>query len=118
MARDMLVEDQSVKSLQDYTYENVGTTMLPVDIKPGTPPTLRQHTRYDYMSEYVDFWTMGVKNKVKAVAFFALGLLTINYFAPGALLMFALAARSQDIAWMGDFIVEKFGAKRSIALID
>jgi len=118
MAADTRLENAEAKSLQDYTYENVGTTMLPIDVKPGTPPTLRQHSRYDYFMEYVDFWTLGVKCKAKAVAFFVLGLLSINYFAPGALLLFALSAREQDIGWMCNFIIEKFGANRTIALVD
>ncbi|MFA4946605.1 MAG: hypothetical protein WC607_03670 [Candidatus Micrarchaeia archaeon] len=118
MVKDMLAPNAAIKSLQDYTYDNVGTSMLPVEIKPGTPPTLRQSSRFDYMTEYVDFWTLGVKSKAKSVAYFALGLLTINYFAPGALLMFALSARAYDVAWICEFINEKFGKYRTIITAD
>jgi hypothetical protein len=52
------------------------------------------------------------------VAYFALGLLTINYFAPGALLMFALSARAYDVAWICEFINEKFGKYRTIITAD
>lgn len=118
MVKDLLEENSKVKALQDYTYDNIGTSMIPVGITKSVPPFLRHWTRFEYLSEYVDFWTLGVKSKAKAVGYFALGLATINYFAPGALLMFALAARHQDIGWICNFINTTFGKNRSIVLVD
>ncbi len=93
-------------------------SFLPLQIKPGAPPFMRQHKRYDYLAEYVGFTKDGYKNTVKAVFCFAGGVATLTTFAPGALLMFALAARYQDIAWMDFFITKTFGKYRSLVLID
>jgi len=97
---------------------NEYTSYLPMEIAPGTPPTMRQWSRTQYISEYVDFYTLGIKSKVKGIALLALGVVTIPYFAPGALLMFALAARNQDVGWMCTYINESFGKNRSIVLVD
>ncbi len=94
------------------------TSYLPMTVEKGTPPTMRMWSRTQYISEYVDFYTLGVKSKVKGIAMLALGVVTIPYFAPGALLMFALAARYQDVGWMCTFINESFGKNRSIVTVD
>ncbi|MBI5036754.1 hypothetical protein HZC09_05415 [Candidatus Micrarchaeota archaeon] len=94
------------------------TTFMPVDVAENVPPSLRQWTRWEYLSEYVEWWKQGVTSGVQAVVLFGLGLLTLDKFAPGALLMFALAARHQDLSWMYNFIAKKFGMSRTIMLID
>ena len=97
---------------------NNQTSYLPMAVAPDTPPTMRQWSRTQYISEYVDFYLLGVKSKVKAVALLGLGIVTLPYFAPGALLMFALAGRFQDIGWMCNYINETFGKNRSIVTVD
>lgn len=91
---------------------------VPVEITPGTPPTMKMHKRWDYLEEYINFWKDGVKFKIKAVALLAFGLLTLTTFPPGALLMIALAARYQDLSWLDDYITQKFGKQRTLVLID
>ena len=93
-------------------------SMMPIEVTPGTPPNMRMHKRWDYMEEYIDFWKRGVTSKLKAIGFVTFGILTLETFPPGALLMFALAARHQDLAWLYDFIVKKFGRQRTIVLVD
>ena len=93
-------------------------TLLPLHIKPGSPAFLKQHKRYDYVSEYVGFEKDRYKNTLKAVFCLSFGIITLNAFPPGGLLMFALAARYQDIAWMDGFIGKHFGKYRSVILVD
>ncbi|MFH1056534.1 MAG: hypothetical protein V1717_01920 [Candidatus Micrarchaeota archaeon] len=93
-------------------------TFLPLYIKKNAPPFMKQHKRYDYIAEYVGYEKDRYKNTLKAVFCLAGGVLTLNAFAPGALLMFALAARFQDIAWMDGFINKTFGKYRSLVIVD
>ncbi|HIH20486.1 TPA: hypothetical protein HA244_04425 [Candidatus Micrarchaeota archaeon] len=93
-------------------------TLLPLHIKPGTPAFLRQKKRYDYVSEFVDFEKDRYKSTFKAIFCLSFGVLTLQAFPPGGLLMFALAARYQDIAWMDGFIANSFGKYRSIVTVD
>ncbi len=91
---------------------------MPMEVERTVPPNLRQFTRWEYLAEYVEWWRQGVTSKAQAVLFAALGLLTLQTFPPGALLMFALAGRHQDLAWMYDFIAKKFGQSRTLTLVD
>lgn len=91
---------------------------MPMEVERTVPPSLRQWTRWEYLSEYVEWWRQGVTSKVQSVLFAALGLLTLETFPPGALLMFALSARHVDLAWMYDFIAKKFGRSRTLTLVD
>lgn len=93
-------------------------TFLPLQIRPGAPPFVKQHKRYDYLAEYVGYEKDRYKNTLKAVFCFSFGILTLQAFPPGGLLMFALAARFQDIAWMDGFINKTFGKYRSVVLVD
>ena len=95
-----------------------GRSFLPLYVKPGAPPFIKQHKRYTYLDEYVGYEKDRYKNMVKAVFCFGFGILTLQAFPPGALLMIALAARFQDIAWMDGFITRTFGKYRSIVLVD
>ncbi len=94
------------------------TSFVAVDYPAHVPPTMKMHKRWDYLAEYIDFYKMRYANTFKAALFFAGGILTLNAFAPGALLMIALAARHADLAWWCNFIVTKFGKHRSLVLID
>ncbi|MDP2717510.1 MAG: hypothetical protein Q8P02_02085 [Candidatus Micrarchaeota archaeon] len=91
---------------------------LPMEAERTLPPNLRQFTRYEYAIEYVEWWKQGITSKVQTILFFGLGLLTLETFPPGALLMFILAGRHKDLAWMYDFIAKKFGMSRTITLVD
>ncbi len=91
---------------------------MPMEVSRNLPPNLRQFTRWEYLSEYVEWWKQGVTSKVQSVLFVGLGLLTLTTFPPGALLMFAMAGRHLDLAWMYDFIAKKFGQSRTITLVD
>lgn len=93
-------------------------SFLPMEVSRKLPPNLRQWTRWEYLSEYVEWWKQGVTSKVLALVLFSLGILTLDTFAPGGLLMIAAAARHQDLAWMYDFIAKKFGQSRTLILVD
>lgn len=95
-----------------------GRSFLPLYVKKGSPPFMKQHKRYDYLSEYVGYEKDRYKNMAKAIFCFVFGILTLQAFPPGGLLMIALAARFQDIAWMDAFITRTFGKYRSIVLVD
>ena len=97
---------------------NLSRTFLPLEIKPGTPAFLKQHKRYEYVEEYAGFEKDRYKNTFKALFCFTFGLLTLQAFAPGGLLMLALAARYQDIAWWDGFITKTYGKYRSLTLVD
>ena len=99
-------------------HEEHSMSYMPVEVAPGTPPNMRMHKRWDYLEEYFDWWKRGVTSKLKVIAFITFGVLTLETFPPGALLMFALAGRHQDMAWLDDFIVKKFGKSRTVVLVD
>ncbi|PIT85138.1 hypothetical protein COU36_04980 [Candidatus Micrarchaeota archaeon CG10_big_fil_rev_8_21_14_0_10_59_7] len=98
--------------------EQQNKSFLPLAIKPGAPPFLKQQNRREYIDEYVGYYKDGAKFSIKAIALFGLGLATLEIFPPGALFMIALSARYQDIAWMDRFIYKTFGKYRSLTLID
>lgn len=111
----------TVKETQQVSAINVPTdhrSFLPVQIRPNAPPFIKQHTRFDYINEYVGFEKDRYKNVGKAVFCFAFGVLTLQAFPPGGLVMIAMAARYQDIAWMDGFITKNFGRYRSIIKVD
>ncbi|MFH0836428.1 MAG: hypothetical protein V1834_04680 [Candidatus Micrarchaeota archaeon] len=93
-------------------------TFLPLHIIPGTPPFMKQWKRKFYLDEYLGYEKDSYSNTLKAMMYIVLGLVTLPYFAPGALLMVALSARHAHIAWMDRFINRKFGANRTLVLVD
>ena len=93
-------------------------TFLPLHIKPGAPPFMKQHKRYEYLEEYVGYEKDRYKNTLKAVFCLGAGIMTLNAFAPGAFLMFAMAARYQDMAWWDGFITKTYGKYRSLVMVD
>jgi len=113
--RRSVEEERAGKGFKDGTGM---TSFVAIDYPAHVPPTMKMHKRWDYLAEYIDFYKMRYTNAFKAVLFFAGGILTLNAFTPGALLMIALSARHFDLAWWSDFIVTKFGKHRSLVLID
>ncbi len=111
-------EVQQIGAATGATAGQPGRSFLPLHIKPNAPPFVKQHKRYDYLAEYVGYEKDRYKNMAKAIFCFIFGILTLQAFPPGALLMIALAARFQDIAWMDGFITRTFGKYRSIVLVD
>ena len=93
-------------------------SFMPMEVSRKVPPNLRQFTRWEYFSEYVEWWKQGVTSKIQSIVLFGLGLLTLETFPPGGLLMIMVAARHQDLAWMYDFIAKKFGNSRTLILVD
>ena len=108
-------EERAGKGFKDGTGM---TSFVAIDYPSHVPPTMKMKKRWDYLEEYIDFYKMRYTNAFKAIIFFAGGILTLNAFAPGALLMLALSARHFDLAWWGNFISMEFGKYRSIVLID
>lgn len=98
--------------------EHLHVSYLPMEVERTLPPNLRQFTRWEYLAEYVEWWRQGITSKIQTILFFALGLLTLETFPPGALLMFILAGRHKELAWMYDFIAKKFGYSRTLTLVD
>jgi hypothetical protein len=94
------------------------STFLPVESKPNIPPNMRMHYRWDYLLEYIGYWKAKILDQVAAAVLIVLGVLCLPVFAPGALLMIAVGARFNDLAWMNDFIINKFGKSRTIVLVD
>lgn len=98
--------------------EHLHVSYMPMEVERTLPPNLRQFTRWEYLAEYVEWWRQGITSKIQTILFFALGLLTLETFPPGALLMFMLAGRHKELAWMYDFIAKKFGYSRTLTLVD
>lgn len=94
------------------------STFLPVESKPGIPPTMRMHSRWDYLTEYFNFWKAGILTKIAGVALLVLGVICLPVFAPGGLLMIAVGARFNDLAWWNNFIINRFGKSRTLVLVD
>jgi hypothetical protein len=87
-----------------------------VDAKQS--PNMRQSTRWDYLTEYIAYW---IDNKRYLAYFFVclgVGIWALGVFAPVGLLLIMLSAKFKSMAWMDNFIVTKFGAHRSLVLID
>lgn len=98
--------------------EEQHNTMLPAESKPDLPPNMRNWTRWEYLEEFVGYWKYEHVTRILAVALLALGILTLEVFTPGALLMIAVSARFFDLAWWYNLIVHKFGNHRSLVLVD
>lgn len=94
------------------------TTMLPMEVNPNVPPNIRQHTRWEYLEEYVGYWKFDHICRVVGAFLLAVGIATLNVFAPGALLMIAVSARLIDLGWWYNFIWSKYGTYRTITLVD
>ena len=117
-----MLENTVVKGGPNMTTKSVmssaNRTYLPVQITPGVPPFLKQWKRKFYLDEYLGYEKDSYSNTLKAILYIVLGLVTLPYFAPGALLMVALSARHAHIAWMDRFINRQFGANRTLTMVD
>lgn len=94
------------------------STFLPVESDPNLPPNMRMWKRLEYLEEYIHYWRWGIITRIIAVPLLIAGVLTLPVFAPGALVMFAVAARLLDLSWWYHFIVYSFGKSRTIVLVD
>lgn len=94
------------------------STMLPVEVNPNVPPNIRQHTRWEYLEEYIGYWKLDHVCRVVGAFLLAVGIATLNVFAPGALLTIAVAARLIDLGWWYNFIWSKYGHYRTVTLVD
>jgi len=114
----MEIPSPSTVAVQTQTTSVQNRSFLPIYIKPDAPPFMRQHKRYDYLDEYVGFMKDGYKYTIKGIFYFGLGLITLPVVPAGGLLMIAMAARYQDMAWLDNFIIKTFGKQRSVVLVD
>ncbi len=93
-------------------------TMLHADAKESLPPFLRTNTRWNYVLEYIDFWRAEKKTMIYFIFFLVGGFVTLPYFAPGGLLMFAMAGRLKSLAYWNRFVYNIFGANRTLVFTD
>ncbi|OIO26727.1 hypothetical protein AUJ14_01140 [Candidatus Micrarchaeota archaeon CG1_02_55_22] len=95
------------------------TTFMPLQLDPKVPPLFKQDNRWEYLKEYIyEFWMVGKKAQVMALVYAVLGLLVINSVPLGAMLLFALSGRYQNIAWWGQGVATKFGRSRALVLLN
>lgn len=95
------------------------TTFLPLQVDNKVPPLFKMDNRWEYLKEYIyEFWMVGKKAQMMAVAYAVLGLLTIKAVPLGAMLLFLLAGRYQNIAWWGNGVATKFGRGRTLVLLN
>jgi hypothetical protein len=87
-------------------------------INPGQSPNMRQAVRWDYLVEYIGYWVDHKRYLAYAIVFVGGGILALNMWAPVGLLMIAVGAKFKSMSWMDNFIVKKFGANRSLVLVD
>ena len=88
------------------------------EVDPKQSPNMRQAKRWDYLVEYIGYWVDHKKFLAYAVVFVGAGILTLHVWAPVGLLMIAVGAKFKSMSWMDNFIVKKFGANRSLILVD
>ncbi len=92
-------------------------TNVPTKINSGHPPFMRQTNRWEYVKEFIDeFYIVGKKAEIMFVITLILGIASLNYFLPGALVTLALSGRQYGIAWWGHGVAKKFGQGRTIVL--
>jgi hypothetical protein len=87
-------------------------------VNPGQSPNMRQSTRWNYLSEYIGYWIDHKRYLVYAVVFAGAGIWALHTWAPIGLLMIMVAAKFKTMSWMDNFIIKKFGANRSLVLVD
>lgn len=98
---------------------NQMTTFVPMQVKPNVPPMFKTDKRWTYLTEYInDFYIGSKKSLFKAIIYLALGLFILNKFAPGALLMIALAGRYYNISWwQNEVLGPVFSGGRALLLV-
>lgn len=110
----------------EHQTEALGTNKVPAQamtvayaaVNPGQSPNMRQASRWDYLVEYIGYWVDHKRYFAYSVVFVGGGILALNLWAPVGLLMIAVGAKFKAMSWMDNFIVKKFGANRSLVLVD
>lgn len=90
-------------------------TNVPLTITKGTKPFMRHVNRWEYLTEYIyDFYLTGKRSQAMELACIVLGVLALPVFAPGALILLAMAGRNHSRAWFSDNVVNTFGLNRTL----
>jgi hypothetical protein len=89
-----------------------------VEIDPKVRANMRASTRWDYVNEYIGYWTDNKRFWIFAILLVGGGILMLSVFPPVALLMIMLGAKYRNVAWMDKFVYSKFGHYRSLVLVD
>ncbi len=88
------------------------------ELDPKMRGNMRASTRWDYINEYIAYWSDNKRHWIFALLLIGGGILMLNIFAPVALLMIMLGAKYRNVAWMDKFVYDKFGHYRSLILVD
>ena len=90
-------------------------TNVPLTVTKGTRPMMRFNNRWEYLKEYInDFYLTGKRSQITELACLALGFLALPVFAPGALVLLAIAGRNHSRAWFCNGVVNEFGKNRTL----
>jgi hypothetical protein len=90
-------------------------TNVPLTIAKGTRPLLRFVNRWEYLKEYIyDFYLTGKRSQLYEIATLVFGVMALPVFAPGALILLAMAGRNHSRAWYCNFVVNIFGKNRTL----
>ncbi|MFH1751021.1 MAG: hypothetical protein ABH863_05055 [Candidatus Micrarchaeota archaeon] len=89
-----------------------------VEMDPKVRAHMRGSTRWDYINEYIAYWSDNKRFWIFAILLVGGGILMLSVFAPVALLMIMLGAKYRNVAWMDKFVYGKFGHYRSLVLVD
>src|SRR3989344_4823525 len=84
-------------------------TFAYVEMDPKVRAHMRAATRWDYLNEYIAYWSDNKRFWIFAILFTAGGILMLSVFAPVGLLMIMLGAKYRNVAWMDKFVYAKFG---------
>ncbi len=107
-----------VKPVASAAADKSMTSFTHVETNPDIPTFMRTNNRWDYFSEYADFWKNEKTNAIKFVFFLGAGIFTLPIFPPGGLLMIAMAARFKSLQFWNKFVYRDFGKTRTLIMID
>ncbi len=111
-------ENMKVAALNSQTLDpqnNRTITNVPLTITKGTRPFMRFQNRWEYLKEYInDFYLTGKRSQITELACIVMGFLALPVFAPGALVLLAIAGRNHSRAWYCDGVVNEFGKNRTL----
>lgn len=93
-------------------------TFAYVEMDPKIRANMRGSTRWDYVNEYIAYWSDNKRFWIFAILFLVGGILMLSVFAPVGLLMIMVGAKYRNVAWMDKFVYAKFGKFRSLVLVD
>ncbi|MEK6954800.1 MAG: hypothetical protein AABX01_07340 [Candidatus Micrarchaeota archaeon] len=89
-----------------------------VELDPKVRANMRAATRWDYVNEYIGYWSDNKRFWIFAISLVAGGIMMLSVFAPVGLLMIMLGAKYRNVAWMDKFVYGRFGKFRSLVLVD